>query len=779
MNKNPPSTGQIAAMVLFTLSVFALLLFLWVSFGGTLPLKAEGLPLQGRLPRGRAARQGGRRADRGRQRRQGQGDRAGPGRPHARAPRSRSTRASRRSRRDTRAILRQKSLLGETFVELTPGQPGHRRTLPDGGTLARTQRRGHRRARRGLPRLRPAHAPLLPGVAARRRDRLDGQLRLRPQRLARQRRAVLRGRRRPAAAAGPSRRSRCGGSCATPAACSTPISRENGQLRGLVTNGDATFSALASRDDALAETFQILPTFLRETRTTVEPARALRAQHRPARARPARAGRRPGADVRDLGDLSPDLERLFNDIDPLVDASATGVPAAQRFLEGAEPVLEATHNFLPRAQPDPVLPVLQPQDRSAQFLTAGAARARGQRRRAATRRTGRASTTCRRWRSSTAARSSSAPRGRRGSAANAYVAPNAYQRADPAGRDRELRLQPERRRAARPVRLGRRRPRRPASWRRGSCSRTRSTRACGAARRPSWTRRRGTEGNSPGEALERGARHALDDAARCSSTFVARSVRISLTSGASARQVDGRRGGDVLLVGRAVGVLGDREEVEDRRRRRCRCRRSCSSAPARRAASRPPMSCSSASSPVRSQVGRPSRAPRRRPTTPRRRCRWRRGWRGSAAASATAGKQASTSRTGIEELTQTSAPSGSSRLERRRAPSARTRRGPRPAPAGTSASAARQDGQPARVALGRAHLERGGQRVAASGGRGAASSSSARRVGSCQAAWGSSTTWGASASQARSGFEVGMSPTRSTSPGACAAAKRSARSSTS
>ena len=47
------------------------------------------------------------------------------------------------------------------------------------------------------------------------------------------------------------------------------VSREDGQLSGLITNGNATFGALASRDDALAETFQIFPTFLRETRATV------------------------------------------------------------------------------------------------------------------------------------------------------------------------------------------------------------------------------------------------------------------------------------------------------------------------------------------------------------------------------------------------------------------------------------------------------------------------------------------------------------------------------
>ena len=33
MNKNPPSLARIAAMVAFTLSVAALLLFLWTAFG--------------------------------------------------------------------------------------------------------------------------------------------------------------------------------------------------------------------------------------------------------------------------------------------------------------------------------------------------------------------------------------------------------------------------------------------------------------------------------------------------------------------------------------------------------------------------------------------------------------------------------------------------------------------------------------------------------------------------------------------------------------------------
>ncbi len=42
MQKNAPSLGRILTMVLFALSCFGLLLFLWLSFGGPIPLKPEG-----------------------------------------------------------------------------------------------------------------------------------------------------------------------------------------------------------------------------------------------------------------------------------------------------------------------------------------------------------------------------------------------------------------------------------------------------------------------------------------------------------------------------------------------------------------------------------------------------------------------------------------------------------------------------------------------------------------------------------------------------------------
>ncbi len=46
MNKAAPSFGRIAAMVVFALSCFGLLLFLWLAFGGPIPLKPQGYRFQ-------------------------------------------------------------------------------------------------------------------------------------------------------------------------------------------------------------------------------------------------------------------------------------------------------------------------------------------------------------------------------------------------------------------------------------------------------------------------------------------------------------------------------------------------------------------------------------------------------------------------------------------------------------------------------------------------------------------------------------------------------------
>jgi len=369
MNKNPPTLGRIAAMIGFTLSVAALLMFLWTAFGGTMPLKPEGYRFKAEFPEASLlvkeadVRMAGVNIGKVKQKELGPGGRTtlvemeldGRFAPIG---------------RDAKAILRQKSLLGETYVEITPGSPGAEK-LDDGATLARANvddtveldevfRIFDPETRKAFQQWLHEAGIVTSGTFARDfNDSLGnaapffegGADLLRP--LAEQEVALRRVFR-------------------DTGRVFTAVSREDGQLRGLITGGDATFGALASRDDALAETFEVFPTFLRETRATMKRLEAFARNTDPL----VRDLREPAQDLaptlRDLGDLSPDLEKLFRDIHPLVRASRRGVPAAERFLRGAEPVLEATHTFLPEL--NPILSYLSfARGQLAQFITVGGA----------------------------------------------------------------------------------------------------------------------------------------------------------------------------------------------------------------------------------------------------------------------------------------------------------------------------------------------------------------------------------------------------------------------
>ena len=174
MQKQAPTLGRILVMAGFALSCFGLLLYLWVAFGGGFPLKPKGyrfhvhfgeatqlaeqadVRISG-VPVGKVVKLD-----------------LGPGETtdatlqlderYAPIP------------KNARAILRQKTLLGETYVELTPGTKQARHAA-GGRHAAGVAGRQDGRARRDLPLARPAHAPLVPGldaVASRRGSRAAG-----------------------------------------------------------------------------------------------------------------------------------------------------------------------------------------------------------------------------------------------------------------------------------------------------------------------------------------------------------------------------------------------------------------------------------------------------------------------------------------------------------------------------------------------------------------------------------------------------------------------------
>jgi len=348
MVKETPSLLRLGAMVLFTLSCVGILMFLWLAFGGPLPLKAEGYRMK--VAFGEAAtlaveadvRIAGVNVGKVKTKELDKGGNATLAEleieeEFAPVP------------RDSRAILRQKTLLGETYVELSTGDRSGA-VLEDGGRLADVYveptveldeifnafDEPTRRAFKGWV------GELAKAVDGGRGEDLsdafgnlegfsvDGAELL--TQLDEQEVAVRRLIRNTGVVFG-------------------AINEREGALRGLIVNSNEAFEATASRDDALAETFRVFPTFLDESRATLVRLERFAGDTRPL----VRTLKAPATDlgptVADLGDLAPDLEGLFRDLDPLIRASRTGLPDLERFLAAGEPVFESAHGFFPELNP--------------------------------------------------------------------------------------------------------------------------------------------------------------------------------------------------------------------------------------------------------------------------------------------------------------------------------------------------------------------------------------------------------------------------------------------
>jgi phospholipid/cholesterol/gamma-HCH transport system substrate-binding protein len=349
MIKQTPSLGRMIAMAAFTLSVFAILIFLWLAFGGTVPLKPEGyrftvhMPEAATLAEEADVRMAGvnigkvksKELDKGGARTivEVQLDNA-----YAPIP------------KDTKAILRQKTLLGETYLELTPGDRSGG-TLPDGGRLANSQVEN-------TTELDEIFTAFDPKTRQAFRDwvkELDG--------------AITRGHRSQDLndAFGNFEGFAVDGAkllqvldeqdlalhdvIKNTGRVFGAINERQGALRQLIVNSKRTFEATASRDKALARAFAIFPTFLDESKATMARLEDFSHNTDPLVNDLKAPADDLGPTVRDLGDLAPDLERLFRDLGPLIRASRTGVPALGRTLHEAQPLADALHTFLPELNP--------------------------------------------------------------------------------------------------------------------------------------------------------------------------------------------------------------------------------------------------------------------------------------------------------------------------------------------------------------------------------------------------------------------------------------------
>jgi virulence factor Mce-like protein len=368
VQKEGPSFGRIAAMVIFALSCFGLLTFLWLSFGGPTPLKPKQYELTVNFPEATTLAEAA--------------DVRIAGVTVGKVRSKRLDKGANRTKvvlriepkyapipRDARAILRQKTLLGETFVELSPGTKVKGNDLPDGGTLANSQveptveldeilrifDQPTKLAFRGWVH---ESAKTISGTAPEDLNSALGNLAGFAQDgasvlqvLDTQSTAVRR-------------------LIKNTGVVFAALNARKGQLRDLVVNSERTFSALQSEQNALADTFRVFPTFLDESKFTLARLETFSNKTRPLVNELKPVADDLGPTVRDLGALAPDLETFFRRLPPVIKSSKTDLPAAAAFLRGARPVFQGLHAFLPEL--NPILSYWNfDQDRIAHFLSVG------------------------------------------------------------------------------------------------------------------------------------------------------------------------------------------------------------------------------------------------------------------------------------------------------------------------------------------------------------------------------------------------------------------------
>ncbi|WP_320672569.1 MlaD family protein [Patulibacter defluvii] len=347
MIKKRPTIPQILAMIVFALSSFGCLLFLWVSFGGPVPLKPEGYRFSVLLPE---ATQLATTADvRISGVNVGKVVKIEPGVQN----RTRAT-IELQGRfapipRNTRAMLRAKTLLGETYLELAPSRNDPGGTLPEGGALQSSRVESTVELDEILktfdPKTRAAFRVWMQSQAQAVRGRaadFSATLAELPEFVDEMGRlSALLDAQQDAVRQSVSGTGKVFGA----------ISARDGDLRGLVRASERTFSLLGARNRDLAAIFQRLPRFERETAATLPAFTRLAREGRPIVQRLLPAADELGPTFDALQRLSGPLRGFMERLGPLVTASERGVPALRRLLGDLPPLLEDFQPFLRQLDP--------------------------------------------------------------------------------------------------------------------------------------------------------------------------------------------------------------------------------------------------------------------------------------------------------------------------------------------------------------------------------------------------------------------------------------------
>jgi phospholipid/cholesterol/gamma-HCH transport system substrate-binding protein len=346
MQKQAPTVGRILIMAIFTLSCFGLLLYLWSAFGGPVPLKPRGYEFKASFAE---ATQLAQEADVrisgvtvGKVKKIELGD---DGRSEATIELEQKYAPP---PSDSRAILRQKTLLGETYIEMTPGTAGAPK-LKEGAHLPTRNvqstveldeifRSFDKKTRQAFQ---VWQQQVAKGIQGHAQDFSDALANLEPfavdtnqalEILNSQQGAVKR-------------------LVRDTGEFFDALTRDDGRLGDLITNSERVFGTTAQRDREIEGTFIALPTFIEESKKSLRTLESYAANTDPLVSQLHPWAREVSKTLRSIRVVAPDFNRFMENLGPLVTASKRGLPAGARFLDDLRPLLGQLDPFLRNFNP--------------------------------------------------------------------------------------------------------------------------------------------------------------------------------------------------------------------------------------------------------------------------------------------------------------------------------------------------------------------------------------------------------------------------------------------
>jgi ABC-type transporter Mla subunit MlaD len=348
MSKRAPSTAQLLVIAGFALSCFGILLFLWITFGGPTPFKAK--PYEVRVPFNEATQLAQQSDVRISGVSVGKVQKIGldPDGQHAMATIYIDDKYGPLPD-DTRAILRTKTLLGETYVELTPGNH-NAPDLPDGGTLptanvaesvqldeifrtfdAPTRRAFQEWMQYGATAISGEGQSLSMGFAELEPtfSELDKLFRV----LDSQRLAI-------------------GQLFRNGATTFEALRGPEGQLANLIQSSNEVFSTAAARDRDIEALFRAFPTFLDESRLTFNRLKTFSVNSDPAVRQLVPAAEELSPTLIALSKFAPEAKGFFEGFGPVIAQSPKAFPALRKFFrDDFPPLLRAVDPFVRNLNP--------------------------------------------------------------------------------------------------------------------------------------------------------------------------------------------------------------------------------------------------------------------------------------------------------------------------------------------------------------------------------------------------------------------------------------------